>query len=122
MVSYARRVLVIDDNRDSADSLMMILQIAGHQVRCAYDGINALATAEEFHPQAALLDLSLPGMHGYEVASHLRAHHPGITLIALSGYSQFEDIQRSKAAGFAAHLVKPVDPQTIFEILKEVPL
>jgi signal transduction histidine kinase len=103
------RVLIVDDNRDAADSLAMLLQFEGQQTRCAYSGESALQEVAAFDPQLVLLDIGLPGLDGYEVARRLKAAAPKLRVIALSGYGQVEDRQRSAAAGFDAHLVKPVD-------------
>jgi signal transduction histidine kinase len=103
------RVLIVDDNRDAADSLAMLLQFEGRQTRCAYSGEAALQEVATFDPQLVLLDIGLPGLDGYEVARRLKAAAPKLRVIALSGYGQVEDRQRSAAAGFDAHLVKPVD-------------
>jgi PAS domain S-box-containing protein len=104
-----QRVLIVDDNRDAADSLAMLLQFEGRQTLCVYSGEQALEVLAAFQPQLVLLDIGLPGMDGYEVARRLKAAAPGLHVIALSGYAQLEDRQRSAAAGFDAHLVKPVD-------------
>jgi two-component system CheB/CheR fusion protein len=119
------KVLVVDDNVDAADSLRMVLEAqGGHSVRVAYDGAAALAAAREFRPDVALLDIGLPkGMDGYEVAQRLRAL-PGLertSLVALTGYGRTEDRERSGAAGFTAHLVKPVDPNDLRELLSQLP-
>jgi signal transduction histidine kinase len=103
------RVLIVDDNRDAADSLAMLLQFEGRQTLCAYSGEAALQEVAAFDPQLVLLDIGLPGLDGYEVARRLKAAAPKLRVIALSGYGQVEDRQRSAAAGFDAHLVKPVD-------------
>jgi signal transduction histidine kinase len=103
------RVLIVDDNRDAADSLAMLLQFEGRQTQCAYSGEAALQEVAAFDPQLVLLDIGLPGLDGYEVARRLKAASPKLRVIALSGYGQSEDRQRSAAAGFDAHLVKPVD-------------
>jgi CheY-like chemotaxis protein len=103
------RVLIVDDNRDAADSLSMLLQFEGRRTLCAYSGEQALQDVAAFDPQIVLLDIGLPGLDGYEVARRLKAIAPGLRLIALSGYGQLEDRQRSAAAGFDAHLIKPVD-------------
>jgi PAS domain S-box-containing protein len=120
-----RRILVVDDNRDAADSLRMVLEMQDrHEVRVAYDGTTGLATAREFHPDLALLDIGLPkGMDGYEVARRLR-QLPGqerTPLVALTGYGRSEDRRRSAEAGFIAHLVKPVDPRVLREMLAQLP-
>jgi signal transduction histidine kinase len=103
------RVLIVDDNRDAADSLAMLLQFEGRQTLCAYSGEAALQQVAAFEPQLVLLDIGLPGLDGYEVARRLKSDFPKVRVIALSGYGQVEDRQRSTAAGFDAHLVKPVD-------------
>jgi PAS domain S-box-containing protein len=103
------RVLVVDDNEDAADSLAMLLTFEGHQVRTAYSSEFALAELPAFLPHVALLDIGLPGMTGYDLAQHMRTvAGSSLRLIAVSGYGQPEDKARSKAAGFDAHLVKPV--------------
>ena len=106
-----RRVLIVDDNADAADSLAMLLNAMDHDTRVAYNGMEALACVQTFKPQAGLIDIGLPGMNGYELAKRLRAmpNLNGLRLIALTGYGQPEDHERSKEAGFDDHLVKPVD-------------
>jgi signal transduction histidine kinase len=103
------RVMIVDDNRDAADSLSMLLQFEGRHTLCAYSGEQALEDVSAFDPQIVLLDIGLPGLDGYEVARRLKSLAPRVHVIALSGYAQLEDRQRSAAAGFDAHLVKPVD-------------
>ena len=106
----ARRILVVDDNVDSAESLADVLRLSGHEVRTARDGTAALQAARAAAPDVVLLDIGLPGMSGYEVARELRsAHGAGTLLVALTGYGQPEDHLRSQKAGFDLHLVKPVD-------------
>ena len=115
----ARRVLVVDDDRDGADSLAMLLRVGGHQVAVAYDGPGAVAAAREFLPDVVLLDLGLPGMSGYEVAARLR-QEPALArtlLAAVTGYGQEEDRRRARSAGFAAHLVKPAAPEALHALL-----
>jgi len=109
--SGAFRVLVVDDNVDSAESLAEVLEMGGREVRVAHDGPSALTVAGDFRPQAIVLDIGLPGLTGHEVARRIRAEAWGrdIHLIALSGWGQAEDRQRSRDAGFDAHFVKPVD-------------
>jgi CheY-like chemotaxis protein len=104
-----KRVMIVDDNRDAADSLGMLLQFEGRQTLCVYSGEEALEQFASFRPQLVLLDIGLPGVDGYEVARRLKAAEPAMRVIALSGYGQVEDRQRSTAAGFDAHLIKPVD-------------
>lgn len=115
----ASRILVVDDNVDSADSMALLLSLDGHEVRTAFDGPGALSQAAGFQPRAVLLDIGLPGMDGYEVARRMR-ELPGlrdVLMIAITGYGQEEDRTRSKAAGFDHHLVKPVDPDTLSRLL-----
>lgn len=106
-----RRVLVVDDNADAANSLSMLLTLQGHHTRVAYGAKEALGCVESFMPDVGLLDIGLPETNGYELAKKLRAISSlnGMRLVALTGYGQAEDHQRTRAAGFDAHLVKPVD-------------
>ena len=114
----SRRVLVVDDNVDSALSLMMLLQALGHEVAIAHDGIEALEQAERFAPDTVLLDIGLPRLDGYEVARRLREQpQRHYLLIALTGWGQDEDRARARAAGFDHHLVKPVDLDQLGRIL-----
>src|SRR3569832_1626968 len=103
----ALRVLVVDDNIDAAESMAMLLEMEGHEVRIALDGEVALKAAEVFHPHVVVLDIGLPGMDGYEVARQLRSLHATneCLLIALTGYGQPEDAYRAMVAGFYHHLV-----------------
>jgi CheY-like chemotaxis protein len=109
--AMARRILVVDDNHDSTDSLAMVLEFKGQVTRTAYDGLEALEAAAEFCPDLVLLDIGLPRLDGLEVARRLRAQRPGeaMLLIALTGWGQDEDRERSMQAGFDAHMVKPLD-------------
>jgi CheY-like chemotaxis protein len=106
-----RRILVVDDNVDAVESLALLLELSGHEVHRAYEGSRALELARALHPEIALLDLGLPGLDGYAIARALRADPATahMTLVALTGYGQPADRERSRAAGFDAHLVKPVD-------------
>jgi signal transduction histidine kinase/ActR/RegA family two-component response regulator len=106
-----RRILVVDDNVDAAESLRMLLSLEGHEVRLAHDGVAALRIAQEMQPNVVLLDIGLPRMDGYEVARRLRQQPEmeRLLLVALTGYGQDDDRRRSHEAGFNAHLVKPVD-------------
>jgi CheY-like chemotaxis protein len=110
-----KRVLVVDDNMDAAESIAVYLRLEGHEVRTVSDGAQAVAIAQVFAPQVAVLDIGLPGMSGYEVARRLRQKGAGALglLIALTGYGQKEDRARSEDAGFHHHFVKPADPRDI---------
>jgi PAS domain S-box-containing protein len=112
------RILIADDNRDACESLELLLQLEGHEVRVAYDGEAAIAALAGFRADIALLDIGMPGKNGYEVAAQIRKQPWGaaIHLVALTGWGQAEDQRRSEAAGFDAHLVKPVD----FEVVREL--
>jgi CheY-like chemotaxis protein len=121
--ALCRRVLVVDDVRDSADSLAMLLKLWGHQVQVAYDGQAAVEAACEFLPEVVLLDLSLPHLNGYEVAERLR-QEPGLdkaVLIALSGSSREEDRRRAAEAGIDGHLPKPGNPPLLHRLLIALP-
>jgi CheY-like chemotaxis protein len=115
-----RRILVADDNRDAAESLAMLLQIDGHELRVEYDGPGAIAAFAEFAPQVALLDIGMPGFNGYEVARKVRQREAGnsVVLIALTGWGQERDKDMALAAGFNHHFTKPIDPERIHEILR----
>jgi PAS domain S-box-containing protein len=117
---HPRRVLVVDDIRDNADSLAFMLHAAGHQVRAAYDGSEALQVADTFHPEVALLDLGMPELSGYEVARKIRAEDWGknCTLIAITGWGRERDRQLTREAGFDHHLIKPFDAGTLAELLE----
>jgi two-component system, chemotaxis family, CheB/CheR fusion protein len=114
-----RRILVVDDNVDSAETLGMLLEIENHTVALAHDGLSACATAESFRPDIILLDIGLPQMNGYEVAARLRAQpeFSGVTLVAVSGYGQDTDRAKAFAAGFDEYLVKPVDAKALRAIV-----
>jgi signal transduction histidine kinase/CheY-like chemotaxis protein len=114
-----RRVLVVDDNVDAAESLAMLLRVERHEVYTAHDGSTALAAAAAFRPEIVLLDIGLPRMDGYEVARRLRGQDgfQKTLLVALTGYGQEEDRRRAAAAGFDAYLVKPADPAALHELL-----
>jgi CheY-like chemotaxis protein len=113
------RILVVDDNHDTADSLQMLLHVMQHEIRTAYDGLEAVRSAQAFEPDVVFLDIGLPKMSGYEVAQTLRRQQGERrpTLIAISGWGQEADRKRSQEAGFDRHLVKPVDPAEIFSLL-----
>ncbi|HWL63942.1 MAG TPA: response regulator [Steroidobacteraceae bacterium] len=113
------RVLVADDNRDSAMSWSILLESMGHRVRVAYDGRSALETAEEFRPQLALLDIGMPGMDGYEVARRIRARDWGqeVFMVAVTGWGQARDRAQAQEAGFNEHYTKPMDPAQLEKVL-----
>ncbi len=115
----SRRVLVVDDNRDAAESLETLLKLWGHQALSANDGPQALSLATEFHPEVVLLDIGLPGMDGYEVARRLRVLPGGekALIVAVTGYGRSSDRLQSQEAGFDHHLVKPVQPEVLHELI-----
>ena len=106
-----RRVLVVDDDADATETVSMLLKLSGHEVEVASDGDSALEVAEKFKPEIILLDVGLPGMHGYEVAQRLRRlpENENLIIVALTGYGQEQDRLRALEAGFDYHFVKPVD-------------
>ena len=106
-----RRVLIVDDNEDAANSLAMILELSGHETASVYTAVDALQRAAAFRPDVVLLDIGLPGMDGYEVAQKMR-ELPGlrdIRLVAVTGYGRSDDRLRARDAGFDDHLTKPVE-------------
>lgn len=116
------RILVVDDNHDSALSLAMVLTMMGHETRTAHDGESALAAAEEFHPEVVLIDIGLPKMNGYEVAQRIREKAWGtdMFLIAVTGWGQAEDRARSAEVGLNLHMVKPVEPTALQAVLADL--
>jgi two-component system CheB/CheR fusion protein len=118
----SRRVLVVDDNVDAAESLALVLRASGHEVWVAFDGETALARAAEVRPEVVVLDIGLPGADGYAIAGALRARRAtaGATLVALTGYGQPEDVAKAREAGFAHHLVKPIDPDRVLAIVAAI--
>jgi CheY-like chemotaxis protein len=117
LASGRRRVLVVDDNRDAADTLAEALAALGHETRCAYDGLQAIEIAQRFDPEVVLLDLGLPVLDGYEVARRLREDGTRGRLVALTGYGQDSDRRRSTEAGFERHLVKPIRIDELGDVL-----
>ncbi len=119
----ARRVLVVDDNADAREALKFLLEDDGHVVRTAGDGPSALDEARSFRPDVILLDIGLPRLDGYEVARSLRVlpESARALVVAVSGYGQPEDRARSRAAGFDLHLLKPVEPRRLLELLRTLP-
>lgn len=118
-----RRILVADDLRDAADGIATLLRAHGHDVRCAYDGEEAVTVAREFRPEIALLDIGMPGLTGHEVCRVLRREPwaETVTIIAITGWGQEADRRLAEEAGFDRHLVKPVDIGTILALLDNVP-
>jgi two-component system CheB/CheR fusion protein len=114
-----RRVLVVDDNVDTAESLALLLRLKGYEVEVAHDGPAALDAATAFEPEAVLLDIGLPGLDGFQVASELRRRRSTASalIVALTGYGQAEDQRRAREAGFDHHLIKPIPPQVIYDLL-----
>ncbi len=118
----SRRVLVVDDNADSAEMIGLLLRFAGHDVQLALDGVGAVTAAAAFAPDVVLLDIGLPVLNGYEVAQRIRASDgPQPRLVALTGWGQAEDRRRSAAAGFDAHLLKPVDHDELLKVIAASP-
>jgi signal transduction histidine kinase/CheY-like chemotaxis protein len=117
--TVSRKILIADDNQDAANSLAMLLRLAGHDVCTAHGGQAALALAGTFHPDIALLDIGMPDLSGYEVAKQLRqtAWGKDARLVALTGWGQEDDKRRARDAGFDDHLTKPVDPRRLQSLL-----
>jgi CheY-like chemotaxis protein len=113
------RILVVDDNKDSADSLAMLLRLKGNDIRTAHDGVDAMEIADTFHPETVLLDIGLPKLNGYDVARRIREQPwgQGVMLIALTGWGNDEDRRLSQEAGFNFHIVKPLDLAALEELL-----
>ena len=115
----SRRILVVDDNRDSATTLSMILAHRGHDVRSEFDGEAGLAMAGSFRPDVVVLDIGLPKLDGYETCRRILAQSwsEGVTMIALTGWGQESDKARARQAGFHHHLVKPIDLATLEKLI-----
>jgi signal transduction histidine kinase/ActR/RegA family two-component response regulator len=113
----ARRILVVDDNRDAADMLGSLLTADGHEVAVAYDGADALNLAPDLRPEVGLVDIGMAGMNGYELAARLRDAFAGMFLVAITGWGQDEDRRRALASGFDAHLTKPAEPAALAALL-----
>jgi len=114
-----RRILIADDNQDALDTLALLLECDGHSVFKASDGAAAVKVAQECKPELVFLDIGMPIMDGYEAATHIRGSEWGrdVVLVALTGWGQRGDIERSRAAGFDSHLVKPVSSENLSVIL-----
>lgn len=124
MTSPSRRVLVIEDKPDAAESMRLLLEAFGHEVAVAHHGQAGLQLADEFRPDVVLCDIGLPrGMDGYAVARALRGRRSGAQayLIALTGYGQEEDQRRAREAGFDLHVTKPMDPRALERLLATLP-
>jgi signal transduction histidine kinase len=119
----ARRILVADDNSDALESLAQLLELGGHEIHKAADGVQALEAATRVRPDLVLLDIGMPGMDGYEVARRIRSQPWGreATLVALTGWGQETDRNRSREAGFDSHCIKPLDVQHLFTLLDSLP-
>ena len=115
-----RRILVADDNADSAASMALLLEILGNEVRTAFDGLHAVEVAAEFRPDVILMDIGMPRLDGYDACRRIREQPWGqdVVLIALTGWGQEEDVRKSRDAGFNHHLVKPVEPATLGKLLE----
>jgi len=123
-VTTVRRILVVDDNRDSVEFLTMLLNLTGYETQTAQDGLQAMETATTFRPDVILLDIGLPKLNGYDVARKIREQPWGrdMILVALTGWGQEEDRRRSQEAGFNQHLTKPVDPDILRKLLARLPV
>ncbi|HYC56405.1 MAG TPA: ATP-binding protein [Candidatus Binatia bacterium] len=118
-----RRILIVDDNQDSTESLAMLLKLKGNETHTAFDGMQAVQTAEAVRPDLILMDIGMPKLNGYDAARRIRQEPWGknLVLIALTGWGQQEDLEKSRQAGFDGHLVKPVAPTTLMELLATLP-
>lgn len=117
--THSRRILIVDDNEDAAVSLAVLLRALGHETHTALDGETALASVATLRPDIVLLDIGLPDLDGYEVAQRLReGGAQELRLIALTGYGQEEDLRRAREAGFDQHLLKPVNLETLKNLLE----
>jgi PAS domain S-box-containing protein len=121
--STPRRILIVDDNRDSAESLALLLGITGNQTQTAFDGLEAVEAAEKFKPELVLLDIGLPKLNGYEACRRIRKERwsQGMMLVALTGWGQEEDRTRASEAGFDGYLVKPVDYAALKKLMASLP-
>jgi signal transduction histidine kinase/ActR/RegA family two-component response regulator len=118
-----RRILIVDDNEDGAESLAILLRLDGHETQTSHDGVEAIEAAERFRPDAVLLDIGLPKLNGYEVCRRIREEPWGkdMVLVALTGWGQEEDRRRSREAGFNSHMVKPVNHDVLMKLLASLP-
>jgi DNA-binding response OmpR family regulator len=114
-----RRVLVVDDNQDAADSLAMLLGVRGEDVRIAYDGAKALEVEREFKPDVVLLDIGLPALSGYDVAERIREkRRDKVLIVAITGWGQEKDLRRAEDAGIDHHFTKPVDFEALVALIE----
>ncbi len=120
----SRRVLVVDDNPDAVETLSILLQLRHNDVLTAVDGLEAVEAAAAFQPDLILLDIGLPKLNGYDAARRIREqrHDQRLVIVAMTGWGQEEDKRKSKEAGFNQHLVKPVDPGLLEELLASAPI
>ncbi len=118
-IATRRRVVIVEDNRATADSLRQLLDMAGHEVRVAYDGPDGVKVAQAWPPDFVLCDIGLPGLDGYGVATALRQHPATakVRLVAITAYGSDEARARSREVGFERHFVKPVDPDVLLDLL-----
>jgi DNA-binding response OmpR family regulator len=118
--AHSSTVLIVDDNRDAADTLAEVLRLSGYEVATAYDGVEGLAVAQAVRPDVVVLDLGMPRLDGYATCRALRERQEGrtMTVLALSGWGQAADKARAAEAGFDAHLVKPVDPDALVQAIE----
>lgn len=117
-----RRILVADDDQDSAESLAMLFQMMGHDVRSALNGLEAVDVAANFRPDLIVLDIGMPGLNGYEVCRRIRQQPwaQAVVIAALTGWTRDEDKDRSQEAGFDHYLVKPIDPQALTDLVGRI--
>jgi DNA-binding response OmpR family regulator len=114
-----RRVLIVDDNQDAADSLAMLLGVRGDEVRIAYDGSQALEVERDFTPDVVLLDIGLPAISGYDVAHRIRQKRgDSVLIVAITGWGQEKDLRRAEEAGIDQHFTKPVDFEALVALLE----
>jgi DNA-binding response OmpR family regulator len=115
-----RKVLVVDDNEDAADSLATLLGVMRYEVRVAYDGPEAIEAADQFEPAVALLDIGLPQLSGYDIARHIRrTRGDDVLLVAITGWGQEEDRRKAREAGFDHHFTKPADFEVLLELIEQ---
>jgi CheY-like chemotaxis protein len=121
MCDRSLRVLLVDDNRDATDSLAVLFQLWGYEVRTAYDGLAALEQAKSFAPGVVVLDIGMPGMDGYEVASRLRSQpaFANVLIVAVTGYGGARDRRLSQEAGIDHHIVKPLNTDVLLQLIEE---